>query len=204
MKRILISVIVAVCSVLGADAQNGVDFSVKAGVGASGWMGSDVDGTNCRFAYRIGLGVEKPITQVWGFQSGLNFTGLGCSFENESGYDINMGISQLYLELPLMATARVNAGNGLNVIFNAGPYLSVGVGGKLKATAHNSGSSYSESTDAFGKDGLNRLDMGLGFGANFEFKQFTFGIDTRFGCIHIAEDAKAYNFALFLGAGYKF
>lgn len=105
----------------------------------------------------------------------------------------------MYLEVPLMGTMRFGLKNA-DVVFNAGPYLAVGVGGKTKASYR--GESVSEKT--FGDDGLNRFDMGMGIGLGLEFDRFLVGLDTRYGFLHIADNTKAYNIALFFNVGYKF
>lgn len=53
-------------------------------------------------------------------------------------------------------------------------------------------------------DGLNRFDMGMGIGLGLEFDRFLVGLDTRYGFLHIADNTKAYNIALFFNVGYKF
>lgn len=197
MKKFILTVVVALLSVFGVAAESNVQLSVKAGVGAAGWIGDDADGANAKFAYRVGLGVDVPISGMWGFQTGLNFAGMGAKGDSDL---LDLTVNQLYLEVPLMATARVDAGNGLGIVFNAGPYLACGVGGKTKV----SGSNAELSSDTFGDGGLRRFDAGLGFGMNFEFNRFMVGVDTRFGLAKLASDAKAHNFGVFFGVGYKF
>lgn len=208
MRKFLMMALVFACSVIGANAQKrNVDFSVKAGIGMSSWLGSDADYTDCRFAYRVGFGVDVPIQGIWGFQTGLNFTGIGANLDTDGIEDIvEFKTSQLYLELPLMATARVEAGKGLGIVFNAGPYMGIGVGGKSKMKSnldlpHLDGE---VSSDTFGDGGLKRFDFGLGFGVNFEINRFLVGLDTRFGLTRLASDVNTHNFALLFGVGYKF
>lgn len=200
MKKLFLSAILIACSLVGANAQN-VDLSVKAGVGASTWVGDASDGTNCRFAYRVGVGVDVPVKGMWGFQTGLNFEGIGTNFDVPVD-DIDLYSNQLYLEVPLMATARFDAGSGLDIVVNAGPYLGVGVGGKTKANVGLLDKSVE--TDTFGDNGLHRFDMGMGLGVNLEIDHFIVGVDTRYGFLHLADNTKAYNIGLFFNVGYKF
>ena len=51
---------------------------------------------------------------------------------------------------------------------------------------------------------MNRFDMGMGIGLGLEFDRFLVGLDTRYGFLHIADNTKAYNIALFFNVGYKF
>ncbi len=192
MKKLFLAAILAVSAVFGMNAED-ISLSVKAGVGTSSWMGSNSPSSAARFAYRVGVGVDVPVSGKFGFQTGLNFEGIGIKPADE------VKTSQLYLELPLMATMRFGLGSG-NLVFNAGPYLGVGVGGKNKLTVLGE----TKSTKTFGDNGLKRFDMGMGIGAGYEFSHFLVGIDTRYGFLHLAEGAKAYNIAMFFNLGYRF
>ena len=192
MKKLFLAAILAVSAVFGMNAED-ISLSVKAGVGTSSWMGSDSPSSVARFAYRVGVGVDVPVSGKFGFQTGLNFEGIGIKPSDE------LKVNQLYLELPLMATMRFGLGSG-NLVFNAGPYLGVGVGGKHKLT----GLGETKSTKTFGDNGLKRFDMGMGIGAGYEFSHFLVGIDTRYGFLHLSEGAKAYNIAMFFNFGYRF
>ena len=52
---------------------------MNAGIGMSNWYGDDTDGTDAKFAYKVGIGLEVPFanTNVWSFQTGLNFISKG-------------------------------------------------------------------------------------------------------------------------------
>ena len=141
-----------------------------------------------------------PIQGRFGFRTGVNFEQIGTNVDTKDiAKDLDTHVNQMYLEVPLMGTMRFGLKNA-DVVFNAGPYLAVGVGGKTKASYR--GESVSEKT--FGDDGLNRFDMGMGIGLGLEFDRFLVGLDTRYGFLHIADNTKAYNIALFFKVGYKF
>ena len=208
----------AVGAVLGAGAQDGgdkrVQVSAHAGLGASGWLGADTENGDGKFAYRVGVGFDFPISRTWGFRTGLNFEGLGETMsESESTIEhgsyiysfVDVEVSSLYLEVPLMATARIDAGRKFDMVFNFGPYIGVGVGGRysiegeiMRQTIWDSGSMYG------GENTFRRFDMGVGFGLSFEVKRLVFSIDNRIGFLHVWEGDNAYNYATFLGVGYKF
>ncbi len=192
MKKLFLAAILAVSAVFGMSAED-IAFSVKAGVGTSSWVGENSPSSAARFAYRVGVGVDVPVSGKFGFQTGLNFEGVGVNPADE------VKVSQLYLELPLMGTMRFGLGSG-NLVFNAGPYLGVGVGGKTKVSVAGN----TPSTKTFGDNGLKRFDMGMGIGAGYEFSNFLVGIDTRYGFLHLAEGSKCYNIAMFFNFGYRF
>ena len=225
MKKLLILAVMTVGAVLGAVAQDGgnkrVRVSAHAGIGAARWVGSDTrslyrhdfDG---KFAYRVGVGLDIPIGRTWGFRTGLDFEGLGMRLSastyekipGESDYvrnDYDCSASPLYLEVPLMATARVYDGEKLGIVLNFGPYVGVGVGGKvtLDGVVGDEDVSWSEKIYEDGST-FRRFDMGLGFGVGFEVKRFVFSMDSRFGLLHVSEGVDIYNCATFFGVGYKF
>ena len=45
------------------------------------WYGDDTDGTDAKFAYKVGIVLEVPFanTNVWSFQTGLNFISKGVN-----------------------------------------------------------------------------------------------------------------------------
>lgn len=201
MKRLLI-VIISTLSLFCAGAQD-VTFFVKGGIGASSWNGSDSFGTDPKFSYRLGVGLDKHIKYVWGFQTGLYFTTAGVSMEADNhktglDNDINGKIDQLYLEIPLMATITAPIGKKANIIIGFGPYLAAGVGGKCTASVDlGGGHSVSEDINTFGSMsdgnlGFKRFDAGLALNLNFEIKRIIFGLDTRFGCFKFSRGTDTY------------
>ena len=59
--------------------QSKLKWNVNAGIGMSNWYGDDTDGTDAKFAYKVGIGLEVPFanTNIWSFQTGLNFISKG-------------------------------------------------------------------------------------------------------------------------------
>ena len=198
---------IAVLSFSAATAQRTFDIIVNAGLGTSFYIGGDANFTKPLFAYRLGVGLNFPIKgDVLGFQPGLNLLGNGTAFDTKIE-DASSSIHQVYLELPLMLTSRVKATNDLGVVFNYGPYMALGVGGKVKV----SDGEYSESSKTFGDMGSpSRFDFGLGFGVNFDMNRIMFGVDTRFGLLNLFRgdfydpSLKMKNFALLFNVGYRF
>ncbi len=196
MKKILLIIASAIFT-LNAAAQTQVNFNVNAGIGMANLYGKNTDGADAKFAYKVGVGMEVPFDQVWSLQTGLNFTSKGCSGDN------NSKINALYLELPVMAGARIKTANNFNVLLKAGPYFAYGVGGKTKIEVGSG--EYSE--DTFGDDGLKRFDAGLGCGIAFEFSQIVLGLEGNFGLTNISDggdDFKPKNINALFTVGYKF
>lgn len=190
MKKFILSAILIISAAFGMSAAS-PDLTINAGVGTSTWMGNDSELSSPRFAYRVGLGVDMPITGRFGFRTGLNFEKIGTNFEES-----DLTLDQMYLEVPVMGTMRFGL-RKVDLVFNAGPYLAVGVGGKIDFPDFGS-------YNTFGDNRLNRFDMGMGLGAGVEFNRFRVGIDTRYGFLHIADNSKVYNIAMFFNFGYRF
>ena len=173
-----------------------------AGIGMSNWYGDDTDGTDAKFAYKVGIGLEVPFanTNVWSFQTGLNFISKGVKGNGVTdAWDVvDVTINQLYLELPLMVGARIHTASNFDLLFKGGPYLAYGVGGKTKIDG------VSEKADTFGDDGLKRFDAGLGLGVAFEFGKIVVGVETGTSFTKVASGASAYNLSALATIGYKF
>ena len=144
MRKIIFLALFSIGTLI-ASAQT-VNWNVNAGIGVSNYYGKNTDGTDPKFAYRVGVGMEVPFDQTWSLQTGLNFVSKG----SKSGDYINRKINALYLELPIMAGLRLPTASGFDVLLKAGPYLAYGVGGKAKATVGN----VEVKTDTFGDDAL--------------------------------------------------
>lgn len=194
MKKLFFVILLSLAA-LGASAQSELRWNVNAGVGMANWYGGDVD-TDAKFAYKVGVGLEVPFanTDVWSFQTGLNFISKGAKGAGiTDDWDIvDITVNQLYLELPLMVGARLHTASNFDMLFKAGPYLAYGVGGKT------------EDYDTFGDDGLKRFDAGLGIGVAFEFDKIVVGVETGVGLAKLVSGVGAYNLSALLAVGYKF
>lgn len=194
MKKLFFVILLSLAA-LGASAQSELRWNVNAGVGMANWYGGDA-GTDAKFAYKVGVGLEVPFanTDVWSFQTGLNFISKGAKGAGiTDDWDVvDITVNQLYLELPLMVGARLHTASNFDMLFKAGPYLAYGVGGKT------------EDYDTFGDDGLKRFDAGLGVGVAFEFDKIVVGVETGVGLAKLVGSASAYNLSALLAVGYKF
>ena len=183
-------------------AQSNLKWNVNAGIGMSNWYGDDTDGTDAKFAYKVGIGLEVPFanTNIWSFQTGLNFISKGVKGDGVTdAWDVvDVTINQLYLELPLMVGARIHTASNFDLLFKGGPYLAYGVGGKTKIDG------VSEKADTFGDDGLKRFDAGLGLGVAFEFGNIVVGVETGTSFTKVASGVSAHNLSALATIGYKF
>jgi hypothetical protein len=204
MKKLAFFVVFALVALV-ASAQTQINWSVKAGLGFSNWMGDGSDGAKAKFGYKVGVGADVPIDGTWSFQTGLNLVSKGVKGGSD-GVDVT--VNQMYLELPLMAAVHLGTANNFDVVLNAGPYLAYGIGGKTKSKYSGLELSY----DTFGKttvdgttlEGLRRFDAGLGLGVAFDFNRWVIGLDTQLGLVKLEDGDALKNMSFFVTAGFKF
>lgn len=112
----------------------------------------------------------------------------------------------IYLEIPITAAYRLNL-KKVSFVFNAGPYLAFGLGGKskLETNATIFGSEIGGGYEANTFDNIKRFDCGLAAGIRIEFlKHWSYGVQYDFGFINLAEYGDTKNSAMLVSIGYRF
>jgi hypothetical protein len=197
MKKLLVIAMVLLCSV-GANAQL-KNWEVKAGVGAAGVNGDNTSELKGKLMWKLGVGCEYGISESFSIQPSLMFVDKGYKIDGDGGKTINLG----YIELPIMAAYRLGIGSGMNLVFNAGPYLGYGIAG-TKVAGEND-----EEVSPF-KNEFKRFEFGLGAGVKLEVEKFTVGIDYETGLTNMNQSVsegstpKNHNYTFGVNFGYKF
>ncbi len=116
-----------------------------------------------------------------------------------------------YLEVPVHVGYKYAVNDDFALFGSVGPYIAVGLFGKVKAKVDGSIADLEEldtdsaSEDIFGNDGLKRFDFGLGLKAGVEFsKKYQFAISYDFGLVEVAKDLGMKNRNLMISLGYMF
>ena len=178
MKKFLKVGLLAVLICFASSAQAQVKIGAKAGFNASsmsGWgdvmdksLGSGI-GYSAKFkpGFHAGLMIQVNFPDSFFLQPELLFSNQGMKEELKmAGQKESENSTLNYLQLPIYAGCKFNAGPGLDVILGVGPYLAYGISG---------------TDDVFdGDDGmLKRFDAGLSAMAGIEFSKFqiTLGYD---------------------------
>lgn len=182
-KSILLVLFVFVSTV----AFSQVAWNAKVGMNISNYTGDN--DLNAKVGFKIGGGFEYGFTDIWSLQPSLFLSTKGAKYDEVT-------INAMYLELPIMAAARINVADNTNIVISAGPYLACGVGGNISA-GH-------ESYDTFGDEGLNRFDAGLGIGVAAEFGKIIVGLDGQFGLAEVDKMGNPKNINFSISLGYKF
>ncbi len=164
-----------------------ITYGVKAGVTFPTFStsGDDFNGYSVKSitSFYVGGIVNIPVHSMLSVQPGLTLIGKGSKLTSSTqlpaGADFYIQQTPLYLEVPVNLVASFEAGPG-KVFVGAGPYLSFGIGGKIKAVTTLDGSvpagaeganfnkdlkfgTNSSSTSASDSKNLKSLDFGLNF-----------------------------------------
>lgn len=195
MKRILTLMISLLA--LAAQAQT---WQLEVGGGLSSQYGS----ARPVGAYKIGVGYEYELDLHWTVTPSLVFYGKGFKSPDtmvpvldDNGdpvYDeegnpaqsvMSRSTSAEYIELPVLFRYYWRVGESRYVVFGAGPYLAVGIHGKVKTRgdAEQAGSEklyYDSKT--FKADGVHRFDAGIQGFAGYQFPNgLILGLEADFG-----------------------
>lgn len=188
MKKGLIFVLFALVSIV---SYSQVSWNVKAGMTMNNI--TKVEDSKMKLGYTFGVGVDYAINDMWAIQSGLNVSAKGTKFEEDYSdeygkYVLTSKVNPVYLEIPILAAVKFDVADNMKFIVNAGPYLSFGVGGKVKESLDLSGD-YAEDAkqnpedykdvdsklfskeDGQDKAALKRFDLGLQYGIGLEISE---------------------------------
>lgn len=181
-----------------------ITFNCKGGFGISTMAGSDAEGSKIKTGWKIGVGLEKPLSANWLLMPTLEFKQKGAQYK-EDGFEEK--ISLQYIQLPIMAAYRTRLNDDLNLTLKAGPYFAYGISGKWKYVENYNGNHDEGENDFFGSD-TNRFDCGIGIGVDFEYHRFVVGFEGEYGFISLYKDDddhfKVYNVGAYITVGYKF
>lgn len=204
IKTILFVLVLALC--VKANAQDKpFTFGVKAGANMSTLTG-DYKDSKVRFGYNVGVTVDYAVTENWFVLSGLEYTTKGVNGKKVNGVKSSIGAS--YIQLPIHAAYKLDIASSTKLVFQAGPYVALGVNGKNKIESSNNTVALSLKENTFGKR-MKRFDFGLGLGVGAEFGKINANIGYDFGLLNVAktqknEDYKLRNGNAFVTVGYKF
>lgn len=224
MKKMILTVCLTITA-LTTWGQCPLSFHAKAGIGTSSFYGKH-SGSETRIAYKAGVGAAYELNKTWVLQSALEFVSIGG--ERDLDYIGQAKMNELYLQIPIMMTARLQLGKDYHASLSIGPYVALGVGGKTSGERYDYSSSshpspdYRFRIDTFGSlvdgnMGNNRFDAGISMGISFEYHRFMIGAEAQVGLITVNKQlnqlisgdgySEAFlpkNLASFFTMGYRF
>lgn len=197
-------------------------FGVKAGLNLSNMLWEDDENTysdNFKMnpGFHIGTTAEFPISEIFSFETGLSLSTKGFKDEAKEEvmgetYEVKQEMNLFYLDIPLTAKASVDL-EGPKIYGVFGPYLGMGLSGKIKTQLSGMGETVSHEEDVNWasdeeNEALKRLDYGLMVGAGVEIDAIQIGLSYNFGLANISAETedgfKINNRVLGISVGYRF
>lgn len=200
MKKFLLTAVLGMFALAGFSQ---VKWDAKVGMSMTNLTG-DMDG-DMKIGYNVGVGMDYAFSEDWSLQSGLNFTGKGAKDE---GVKVKMN----YVELPILAAYKFALGENMKFVVNAGPYLAVGLGGKMTVDGEDGGSVKLFSKEDGAEEALmKRFDLGIQYGIGLEVgEHYLVNFTGQNGFINPlndkvwGEELSTKNMAFSISVGYRF
>ncbi|MBA2248764.1 MAG: PorT family protein [Chitinophagaceae bacterium] len=159
---------------------------------------------NLLTTFNAGILGRFDLSKTLDLESGLLLDGRGAKAQtfltaNHDDNYVKTKFNPLYLEVPLNIVLRVPLEKKTNIFFNAGPYVSIGVGGKstqdskiLGVTGSSSQTIKFSNDDPFTSqqddaayDKLKRFDFGLNVGGGFDLGKVLLKLNYALGLTKI-------------------
>ena len=217
MKNITKVLIVALVMLLSAKS-NAQIFRIIGGLNLSNMLiKNDMDTYSDEFkmnpGFHIGATVEFPLSNTLSLGTGLLIDTKGFQVKEEGEDWVHKEIVNLYyLDIPIVLKVSHDFENDVNIFGVVGPYLGVGLIGKIKDINEYQGQkeTYKEDVE-WGNDEdedfFKRFDSGLTFGGGVEIKSFLIGISYDLGLFNTSPYSyngfKMNNRVLRLSLGYR-
>lgn len=202
MKKLLLTVVLGLCTLAGFSQAK---FDVHAGMSMANITNSEAD---LKIGYSVGVGMDYAITDMWAFQTGLNFTSKGCK---ESVEGVKAKFNPVYLDIPLLAAVKLPISEGNTFVINAGPYVGVGLGGKMTVEDGGGevGTKLFKKIDGGDEAMMNRFAVGLQYGVGFELGyRYLLNLTGQYGFTNMIKDSwvdeNNKNLAFLITVGYRF
>lgn len=168
---------------LGASAQ--FHASVRAGATATTFGEQKM-----KLGWRAGIGAEYLFTNHWGVRSGLFYTMKGATTSKDViCYAPDKTTKLSYLDIPFEAQFSMNLSQKCRLAIHSGPYLA--------CLIHSS-----VPKDAGYK--ARRMEVGIGFGADFSIGHFIIGPEVQYGLINVTKPGSNHNISYAMTLGYRF
>lgn len=204
-----IAILFLVCSLTASAQDSPFTWGVKTGMTLnSGSVDIDFVDQKTRLGFLVGATVDYALTNDFYLQSGLFFMTKGAKIVIDT--DVLRGeitVNQMYLQLPVTAAYKLSVNDNLKIVFNAGPYVAYGIGGKTKLGGSLDIPSLelnlSDKFNSFGDDALKRFDFGITAGVGAEFGKIAVGVNYDLGLIDIADYEKRFKIITDENINYK-
>lgn len=113
---------------------------------------------NVRPGLRAGVTIDAPLSRYFSFQPGVFYSQRGA---DDIAGSVNIRVD--YVEIPVNLLVKASLGKS-RLFMGGGPYLAIGVGGKISSGSFSQDIKFGDGTNAQYK----RLDAGLGFNGGIQ------------------------------------
>jgi len=145
----------------------------------------DPSNFHLKSGFHGGLIVDCPINDALAVQPGARFAMQGFADKYTSNGDVIRNFSLYYLQIPINVQYRWNVYEETNVLFQAGPYVGMGLFGRQSFNRKGKSQDLSDSQKkiTFGSDNdiQNAFDYGLSAGFGIEYQRFQLTLSYDFG-----------------------
>lgn len=204
MKKIKLSLVIALLGMVSLVGAQNTSFSIKGGLNMSNFYGDELSDKNMKTGFHIGVGADFEFAPNMAIQSGLLFTSKGAKYTTDL-VSTELNANANFLQLPLHFAYKIDVMPGTRVVLHAGPYVAYGIGGKTSAG--------NIEVDTFKDDafldvlnGLKPFDAGIGLGVGAEFGSILLDLGWDMGLTNLSRvsgyDVKTQN--AYLSVGFKF
>ncbi|MFV0420059.1 MAG: porin family protein [Dysgonomonas sp.] len=204
ITRISFILLISLITSVSMFAQLPVSLGVKAGVNLSEIqkVGDDI-----KVGFNIGVTAELALPSSFYLMSGLELTTKGNKVKDIIAATSPGGVmpvttatfNAMYLQLPIHAGYKLDLTPGTKLVFQVGPYLAYGIGGKISYKAKDI-----KKQDFFDDD-TNRFDFGIGGAVGIEFiNKINVSLGADQGLTKVFKDTKTKNRVAHISVGYKF
>lgn len=201
-----------------------ISFQVQAGLNLSQITSEDYEEDEgesykdgVKPGFNLGFRFDYQFNDYFAVQTGLSYTMKGEKIkftkeDRDDSYEEKAKTTIHYFEIPILAGARYSINDDIQLKFNTGPYIAIGLGGKCKTKceATYDGETESEKSycQVFGdpekdieklKDdehpamGCKRFDAGWKFELGVDIKKFYVGLAYDLGFVDIRNSKEADN-----------
>lgn len=218
-SKVLLLALATTALSLASKAQDKTTFGVRAGVNfqnLNGELGGDDLDLDMKTGFHIGVNAEIPVASEFFLQPGLLFSTKGA--KSDDGGDTKWNIS--YIEIPINFLYKPTLGNG-KLLLGFGPYIGIGVGGKIKTEGDDIDVKFSSDLDANEATEFmsgaawyqKRLDFGGNLLAGYELSsKLSFQLNAQLGMANLfpkfdgekPDDTKMKNTGFGISVGYRF
>jgi hypothetical protein len=217
MKKIIKLLLVVLVSLLSAKS-NAQIFRIVGGLNLSNMLiksdyGTYSDDFNMKPGFHIGATADFSLSDAISLSTGLLLDTKGFNRkEEDQDWNRKEKLKLYYLDIPIVIKALHDFESGIKVFGLVGPYIGVGLSGKVKDEYEYQGQEdkYEEDVEwgnDENRDDFKRFDSGLTFGGGVEIKAFLIGISYDLGLFNIApfsgDGFKINNRILRISMGYR-